>query len=195
MKSILAALAASLVGATAMAADLPPIITKGTLAAPLPYSWAGCYMAMEAGGIAGPNTTNSPDAAGGMGCNYQTVGSAFVYGFEMDAGAVKAATPGPSLFGFVGNASVRVGYAFQPNITIGPMAFTNVLAYVKANLNGIDLTGPADSGMKWGPGFAAGLESVIAPRTTLGPEYRWSDVNGVKSNTYLMVMRVYGSPM
>lgn len=188
MKRLLTALL--LLASPAWAADLP--VKAPRLLAPIvaPYNWAGCYMGMEAGGVAGPTTDNSPAAAGTMGCNYQS--GVFVYGFEMDAGAAKTISPIATTFGFTGNASIRAGYAFSPNVTIAGMRFTNDLLYVKANAAVLDLSGPLSSGMKAGPGFSVGLENEVATCTTLGPEYRWSDVQGVRSNTYVMVMRVYG---
>lgn len=192
MKRILLATAAMLAMTQAQAADLPAANAfKAAAQVPTFNYWTGCYMGMEAGGVAGPTTDNSPAAAGTMGCNYQ-FGSAFVYGLEMDAGAAKTVSPIATTFGFTGDVSARLGYHFALNTSIAGINFTNSLAYVKANLAVIDLSGPVTSGMKTGPGFSVGLENVVATCTTLGPEYRWSEVNNVRSNTYVMVMRVYG---
>jgi len=104
MKTLfLATIASMAMATTAFAADLPaapPMATKAPFAAPVIFSWTGCYIGAEGGGNRGrsshvSSTTPQPgtpitgnfDLSGGIaggtiGCNYQV--SNFVVGIEND---------------------------------------------------------------------------------------------------------------
>jgi outer membrane immunogenic protein len=129
--SVLAASAAS-----AFAADLP-VYTKAPLVAPVAvYSWTGCYIGGNGGGLwvrkdwratTTQAVVGSHDADGGMGgvqagCNYQT--GHFVFGIQGDYDGTNASGSSPdqtiqgrlydrSQIDGLGSVTGRVGYAMD----------------------------------------------------------------------------------
>lgn len=107
MKKLLLASSALMFAGTAFAADLPPRLpVKAPLAAPVPFTWTGCYIGAQAGyGRGNKDFANASDPSleqdigppgavvrdridgglvgGQLGCNYQ-FGSNWVIGLEGD---------------------------------------------------------------------------------------------------------------
>lgn len=206
MKRFAIALAASLVGFPALAADMS---VKSPLA-PLPipstvFNWNGCYVDMTAGAMGGANQNGSPAAGGGMGCNFQQAGSPWVIGVEgsmigTDTLANLTNLANLANIKALGDFGVRVGYALSPNLALGPVTIKNALPYLKVSGAAVDMTTPL-SGSAWKGGVqaAGGVEIPIMASalgmTTMRYQVDATDINGKWMPRYTATVAMYGSPM
>lgn len=203
----------------AAAADLPvkarpmvPVVTA--------YNWTGCYIGGNVGGKwvrtsgsvdIGPTGTgtglgaassfpiaadNSTTFIGGgqVGCNYQPVGSNWVFGIEGDVdwqrwsrGTVLAGTALPAIFvandrfdwssKWQGSARGRIGYAWDRWMlyVTGGAAFTNVTVNSNFIAFGVFPASVAsESATIWGPTVGAGFEYAFWSNLSFGIEGRYS---------------------
>lgn len=139
MKKLFLSGAALLLASPAMAADLP-MATKAPLAAPIPFTWTGCYAGVQAGYAwkrndfidptravfaDAPVATNSDGAllGGQLGCNYQ-FSSNWVIGIEGDWDWTNLQGNSDPFFGgksdplysktdSIASVTGRIGYAFN----------------------------------------------------------------------------------
>ena len=218
--SLLIAAAISVGGlGAASAADLP------LKARPMPvavYNWTGCYVGVSAGakgafpsdratiptvtaaGLTAPTSfvdfgRDSDDAtwlAGGqVGCNYQAVGSPWVFGVEADAHAqhwsqsnIVQFPPAGSQFvvgdrfdlssDWQASARGRIGYAMDRTLfyVTGGAAFTNVRATSDWIATGIfPETIASQTKTLFGGTVGVGVEYAATNNITLGVEGRYTD--------------------
>jgi outer membrane immunogenic protein len=186
---------------SAVAADMPARgpVYKAPPAA-VAFSWTGCYLGGNVGGVwidndwttaggadAGGHTASGVTAGGQVGCNYQT--GPWVFGVEgmfnwADADgshtSVAALTQSTET-NWLANATARVGYAFDRS-----------LLYVKGGAAWIDQSHEATvGGVLFGTGdhtrsgwtVGAGWEYAFAPNWSAKIEYNYMDF-GNKSPTF-----------
>ena len=203
LKFVALLLASVSVGAvqSAVAADLPargPVYKAAP--APMAFSWTGCYVGGNVGGVwidndwttaggvgAGGHTASGVTAGGQVGCNYQT--GPWVFGVEgmfnwadVDGSHVSPAGLAQSTnTNWLANATARVGYAFDRS-----------LLYVKGGGAWIDQSNSAtvggvlfDSGDHTRSGWTvgAGWEYAFAPNWSAKIEYNYMDF-GNKSPSF-----------
>jgi len=202
----------------AMAADLPvkarpmvPVVTA--------YNWTGCYIGGNVGGKwartegswdVGPTATAGPLGAAGrvlipgdsattliaggqIGCNYQPVGSNWVFGVEGDVDWQRWSRTnvltGAPVFPFIandgfewrsrweGSARGRIGYAWDRWMiyATGGAAFTDLQVTSNFIATGVF---PAAFGTSsatiWGPTVGAGFEYAFYQNWSFGVEGRYS---------------------
>ncbi len=192
---VLAAVAGLLAASSlAWGADLPPPYTPPPIA-PVPYSWTGIYIGLNAGyaavtdaqtisgaGVSGSGSTSIPGGIGGMqvGANYQM--GAFVVGFEADldgsmatrSTSIPGIANGNDKIPWIGTFRGRAGIAFDRVLlyaTAGGAA-TQLLSTV--NLN--PLGGSAGTSNTFGAWTAGtGLEVAITDSLSAKVEYLYVD--------------------
>ena len=185
---------------SAVAADLP---ARGPVykapAAPLAFSWTGCYLGGNVGGLwlnndwtdsadvgVGSHTASGVTAGGQVGCNYQT--GPWVFGVEGMFNWADANGDASSAVGvfhtdtnWLANVTGRVGYAFDRN-----------LLYVKGGGAWIDQSNsatvggvPFDTGDHTRSGWTVGggWEYAFAPNWSAKIEYNYMDF-GTQSPTF-----------
>jgi outer membrane immunogenic protein len=189
MRSVVAGLAlVALAAAQASAADLPRQSMPYKAPAYVPaYNWTGFYLGLNGGGAWGDSrwdgfgVSNSP--SGGLfgvtaGYNWQSLGSAWVFGLEGDVGwsgvsgstSCSATTSCQTNNNWLGTVRGRVGYSwnrFLPYVT-GGMAFGDV----EARRTGF--AGSSDTNVGWTIG--TGVEGVIVGNWTAKLEYLYADI-------------------
>src|SRR5580698_2320629 len=168
------------VTAPARAADLSP----PPVAAPVPYSWSGLYIGLNAGyanakvtetasGGVGSGSANVPGGLGGVqiGANYQT--GAIVLGFEADfAGymgtksvtVAGGAVSGTAQIPWIGTLRGRVGYAFDRFLlyaTAGGAA-TQLISTVNVGAIGSSSTTNTHGGWTAGGGLEAAITDSLS---------------------------------
>jgi outer membrane immunogenic protein len=209
-----------------MAADLPvkarPMVPIATA-----YNWTGCYIGGNVGGKWGQSTdsvtvapagigaagtvafaqdrSSSFMAGGQVGCNYQPVGSNWVFGLEGDADwqrlRFSRTIVGATVFPFVAgdsfdmrsdwqaSARARLGYAWDRWMiyATGGAAFTNVS--VGANFIAIGIfpaTVVSDSKTLVGWTVGGGLEYAVTNNWIAGIEGRYSNYGTTAYNAGLL---------
>jgi outer membrane immunogenic protein len=202
----------------AVAADLPvkarpmvPVVTA--------YNWTGCYIGGNVGGkwartddsvtivdvpgfpgsgrtvTFGRETATTLIGGGQVGCNYQPVGSNWVFGVEGDVDAqrwrttrVQPVTLPPFVVGdsfdvrsdWQASARGRLGYAWDRWMiyATGGAAFTNVKVGTNFPIFVGAVTFPAtfaeDSKTIWGPTVGGGFEYAFTGNWSFGVEARYS---------------------
>lgn len=226
MKKVAVALGiASLISAAvpAAAADLP-VKARPMPAVAAAYNWTGCYIGGNVGGkwartsgSADVGATTAPGAlglpgsvlfgsdnattfigGGQVGCNYQPVGSNWVFGLEGDvdwqrwsrtntlAGTV---IPAPFVAGdsfdwrskWQASARGRIGYAWDRLMiyATGGAAFTNVTVgtnFIAVTSGGFNFPADivSDSKTVWGPTVGGGFEYAFTNNLSFGVEGRYS---------------------
>jgi outer membrane immunogenic protein len=186
---------------SAVAADLPargPVYKAPP--APIAFSWTGCYVGGNVGGLwtnndwndaggadAGSHTASGVTAGGQLGCNYQT--GPWVLGVEgmfnwADANGDHTSLAGIGLHtdtNWLANVTGRVGYAFDRS-----------LLYVKGGGAWIDQSHTATVGAvlfdagdstRGGWTVGAGWEYAFAPNWSAKIEYNYMDF-GSQSPTF-----------
>ena len=176
----------------AWCADLAP-----PPAAPVPYSWSGLYIGLNAGyanakvtetasGGGGSGSANAPGGLGGfqIGANYQT--GAVVLGLEADfAGymgtksvtVAGGAVSGTAQIPWIGTLRGRVGYAFDRFLlyaTAGGAA-TELISTVNVGAIGSSSTTNTHGG--WTAG--GGLEATITENLSARVEYLYVDTGNI----------------
>jgi outer membrane immunogenic protein len=191
VKLLAAVVGLAAVTSSAQAADLPP----PPVAPPVPYSWSGLYIGLNAGysgatltetvsSGGGSGSTNIPGAVGGfqIGANYQI--NTIVLGFEADfdgAAATKSITAGinsgSAQLPWVGTLRARAGLAFDrwlAYVTAGGAATELVST---ANVSGV---GTANSNFTHGAWTAGGgLEAAITNDLSVKVEYLYLDTGNI----------------
>ena len=176
----------------AWSADLSP-----PPAAPVPYSWSGLYIGLNAGyanakvtetasGGGGSGSANVPGGIGGfqIGANYQT--GAIVLGFEADfAGymgtksvtVAGGAVSGTAQIPWIGTLRGRVGYAFDRFLlyaTAGGAA-TELISTVNVGAIGSASTTNTHGGWTAGGGIEAAVTDSLSARV----EYLYVDTGNI----------------
>jgi outer membrane immunogenic protein len=183
LNRIVPALAALVVAAPALAADLPSM--KG---APLPppvmvaYDWTGFYLGVDLGGAWAQSkfnpalvNLNSSSVLGGGFLGYNRQYGNFVIGLEGDVQGLGINTVAPAgafrvKESVLGSINGRLGYAFDRVLVyaIGGVAFTNTSFTVAA-------AGPFYTDNNVGFDVGGGIEYAFLPNWTLRGEYRYYD--------------------
>jgi outer membrane immunogenic protein len=195
MKTIFAGIAlAALVAAPALAADLPARPAPAPYKAPPPvyvgYSWTGCFLGGNGGGVwvkkdysyttgaiaAGTHDANSWLAGVQVGCDYQFAGG-FVIGIQGDYDWANASGSHVDVFGVthasntksLASVTGRLGYAWD-----------RFLLYVRGGgaweRDNYTLTVPAIVGAAVIPGFAATASETRSGWTVgIGGEYAFTN--------------------
>jgi outer membrane immunogenic protein len=191
---------------TAVAADLParmpvkalPVIAPG-------FSWTGCYIGGYVGGAWSDreatafdrgtynsftpqpwsyNTDSSVIGGGTVGCNYQPVGSPFVFGLEGEIGYLhlsgSAADPvtgidpiaSTKVGDWYGMITGRLGYSWDRALVYvkGGAAFVNVEHSIFDNVGAVTVAGTS-SGTKATWTVGGGLEYALNQNWSLKAEY------------------------
>jgi outer membrane immunogenic protein len=173
-----------------LAAELPISVQQPAMT--LVFSWTGWYVGAFVGGAPGGNSQTevvsypmSGSFIGGVtaGFNYQIPGSAIVFGFETEFGAlrlkgsssfapVSSFTSAPNL---VASATIgpwynattgRIGWAWDRLMIYGKGGFA--ASTIESTLDPVGGTGKRDVlGWAWGAGF----EYVFAPKWSVKAEY------------------------
>jgi len=217
MKKIVLTAALISLAAPAIAADLP---VKARPMAPIAtvYNWTGCYIGGNVGGkwvrtsgslTVGPTAVTATDtrsfgdadsttliAGGQVGCNYQPVGSNWVFGVEGDfdwqrwsrvntLGTTTAVLVAGDFFDWrsrwEASARGRIGYAWDRLLiyATGGAAFTEVVAganFIATTAGGIAFPASfaTDSKTIWGPTVGGGFEYAFTNNFSFGVEGRYS---------------------
>lgn len=180
---ILTALAASLAGISAQAADLtpPPAPVEPEAVAPV-FTWSGPYIGAEGGyswNTFDPDGASNADANGGIfgvfgGYNYQFDNN-WVVGIEGDV--LHNWNSKDTAFGSVettwqGSVRARVGYAFDNALIYGTAGWA--IARAEANPD----VGPDESDTLNGWTVGAGLDYAFTQNIFARGEYRYTDYGG-----------------
>jgi opacity protein-like surface antigen len=182
----------------ARGADLPPLIV-GKAPTVAIWSWQDCYLGMVAGGATSDKQTGTPVAGGIVGCNYQSAGSPFVYGFEGDASAAQASAGiAPSVVDIksLTNLALRVGYAWHGALNFGPIVINDALLYAKVAMP-TNFLQPLNAGAittETGWGLAGGVEYIIRPNVASRLEYEFQDINGRHAHVMKQMLVLYYAP-
>jgi outer membrane immunogenic protein len=189
----------------ASAADLP-VRYKAPVAAPVAFSWTGCYIGANVGGGWGPKVWTDPAlggtefsrhdlsgaiAGGQAGCDYQT--GIWVFGIEADAAWADLRGDGPdflsngtlqdnSRVNAVGSVTGRVGATFERALFYvkGGAAWARDKFFV-SDFTGATLA-TADQ-TRWGFVVGGGWEWAFAQNWSVKAEYEYMDF-GKQSATF-----------
>jgi outer membrane immunogenic protein len=179
--------------APAQAADLSP----PPVAAPVPYSWSGLYIGLNAGyantkvtetasGGVGSGSANVPGGLGGVqiGANYQT--GAIVLGFEADfAGymgtksvtVAGGAVSGTAQIPWIGTLRGRVGYAFDRFLLYATAGGAGTQLISTVNVGAIGSSSTTDTHGGWTAG--GGLEAAVTENLSARVEYLYVDTGNI----------------
>ncbi len=193
IKVLAAVVGLLVISKVAWGADLAPLPPP----APVPYSWTGLYLGLNAGyaaakageTLAGPGVSGSGSAtlAGGVGgaqigYNYQF--GAAVMGFEADfdgSMATKSITAGISTgtyqIPWIGTLRGRVGYAFDRFLVYATAggAATQLLSNVNVGAIGSSSTSFVHGGWTAGGGIEAAITDSLSARV----EYLYLDTGNI----------------
>jgi len=205
MKRLVVALSTFIgVTGTAVAADLP--VKAPQMAAPVPYSWTGCYIGAAGGGVWGSSRHISGDAAtlglditnrynmtGGIigveyGCNWQT--GRFVLGTESDFSFtnLRGGANNIAPFNTASISSTREHWLSTTRLRAGFLATDQWLLYVTGGIATarvealVDATAAgagivAESRTRWGWTAGAGAEYALGGAWTAKLDYLYVRLN------------------
>ncbi len=176
----------------AWSADLSP-----PPAAPVPYSWSGLYIGLNAGyantkvtetasGGGGTGSANVPGGLGGfqIGANYQT--GAIVLGFEADfdgyMGTKSVTVAGGAVSGtaqipWIGTLRGRVGYAFDRFLLYATAGGAATQLISTVNVGAIGSASTTDTHGGWTAG--GGLEAAVTENLSARVEYLYLDTGNI----------------
>ena len=197
----------TLTGAQAIAADIPVKAVRPIAAAPVAYSWTGCFIGAAGGGIWGRSRhisgdlatfgfdiTNDYDMSGAIagveyGCNYQT--GSWVLGTESDfswtnlRGGANNIAPFNTLSisntkeHWLSTTRVRVGFLADPSLLFYATAGL-AAARVEAFIDATAIGGGAvsESRNRWGWAAGAGLEYALGGGWSAKADYLYVHLSG-----------------
>jgi len=212
MKKLLVAgiAAAAFCSAPALAADLPVKAPARAYVAPAPmFNWTGCYVGGEIGGqwgsmsgdldypgLSGTATLHSTGSfigGGQLGCNWQQMGSSFVFGIEGDVIGASEKFSGevarfPNVIdhfdatgkiGTQGSLRLKLGTAVDRTLfyVAGGVSFAKLSASSSAIRDSGTFAGSATfdtSSTRTGWNIGAGADYAFAPNWTVGLEGRYT---------------------
>lgn len=181
-----------LLGGVAAAVMTAAVNGPANAVVPVPYTWTGCYVGVNAGGSwmhteFGPNTQipNSADAdatgfAGGgqVGCDFQI--GMWVFGAQALFDGTSMKGDSPFFFGkgfsarvpWFATATVRAGYTVQPNVLIFARGGA---AIVHDQYDFIHSLTASTSETRVGWTLGGGAEWMFAPNWSVSVEYGYMD--------------------
>jgi len=163
----------ALVTGPAAAADLrQPVFTKGPMMAPPMFNWTGFYVGIH-GGWAGGSDVEGWLGGGQLGFNYQTPGSTFVWGGEVDGAFSNIGNSAAGVTSEVdrlATARLRVGTASDQTLYY----ITGGAAWVHNEISVTGLGRNSKTHTGWTVG--AGIERALGGGWSGKLEYLYADI-------------------